>query len=109
MVFVNLLSNAVDAIIQKKSQEGKVKIELFDFRTNYICKISDNGIGMEQDVVKNIFKPFYTTKSKTGLGYGMFFVSSVCSAHKIKINVTSKKEYGTTFTLVIPKLTQGVD
>ncbi|MDO7975742.1 PAS domain-containing sensor histidine kinase [Oceanotoga teriensis] len=103
LVFVNLISNAIDAINRTRKNKGWVKITTFEFRDKLIVKVSDNGEGMDEKILKNIFKPFYTTKTKSGLGYGLFFVSTVCSSHNIKLSVISKRNSGTTFTLVIPK------
>ena len=97
---INLFSNALDAIKDKKG--GRIEVSTFKYKKNVILKISDNGKGMSKDVVKNIFNPFFTTKQKYGLGYGLFFVSSVCITHNIKISVISKENYGTTFTLIFP-------
>ncbi|BBE31230.1 hypothetical protein OSSY52_13710 [Tepiditoga spiralis] len=97
---INLFSNALDAI--KNNKDGVIQISTFKYRKNVVLKISDNGIGMSKDVLNNIFNPFFTTKQKYGLGHGLFFVSSVCITHNIKISVISKENYGTTFTLIFP-------
>lgn len=103
LVFINLISNSMDAINKSYSQEGIIRIKSFDYKDKVVIKVSDNGEGMREEVLKNIFKPFYTTKARSGLGYGLFFVSTICSSHNIKVSVISREKSGTTFTLLVPR------
>jgi len=103
LVFINLISNSMDAINKSYRQEGIIRIKSFDYKDKVVIKVSDNGEGMSEEVLKNIFKPFYTTKARSGLGYGLFFVSTICSSHNIKVSVISREKSGTTFTLLVPR------
>ena len=103
LVMINLISNSIDSIKEKGEENGFIDIKAINYKSNIKLNISDNGKGIPEETLKNIFKPFFTTKSKSGLGYGLFFVSTVCNTLNIKISVSSKKGEGTTFTLLIPK------
>ncbi|MHA1332335.1 MAG: sensor histidine kinase [Candidatus Hodarchaeales archaeon] len=103
MMFINLLNNAYEAILEANREKGLIEIGINSFNEGYIVSIKDNGIGMTREEITRIFEPFYTTKSSTGLGYGLMIVSEVCKNHKIDIEVYSRKGKGSKFVLRIPK------
>jgi len=67
--------------------------------------INDTGVGMNDEVQKHIFEPFYTTKGKEkGVGMGLAAVYGTIKSHGGFINVMSQEDRGTTFTLYFPIL-----
>ena len=65
--------------------------------------VSDNGIGMDKEVVKHIFEPFFTTKEKEkGVGMGLPSVYGTVQSHHGIINVHSEPGRGTVFSLYFP-------
>ncbi|WP_128980635.1 sensor histidine kinase [Halarcobacter ebronensis] len=91
-LFNNLLSNA----IKYNKQKGSINIEL----TNNTLTISDSGIGIEQDKLKDIFSRYFrATNLSGGFGIGLNIVKNICTKYSIKIDVTSQINQGTTFTL----------
>lgn len=100
-VFMNLLSNAIQAIKKK----GKIEIETKDLKqqASIQIEIKDNGGGMTMDVQKHIFEPFYTTKNVgKGIGLGLSITYSIVQQHKGTIQVRSKPNKGTEFILRLP-------
>ncbi len=98
-VFINILINALDAIQGK----GVIKVKsAYDDKNIYIM-ISDNGIGMEDEVRDKIFDPFFTTK-EVGKGTGLGLSVSYGIIKKIagEIKVDSKIGKGSKFTIQIP-------
>jgi len=92
----NILMNAVDAVYP----EGEIDINLRTNENKCTLEIIDNGEGMTNEEVQNIFTPFYTTKSpKSGLGIGLSLVYKIIKEHDAIIYVDSKKDIGTKFTL----------
>jgi PAS domain S-box-containing protein len=96
-VFVNLLSNAIDAMPQggnlsltSEEKDGEVQIIL-----------SDTGTGIPEDALEQIWTPVYTTKAK-GMGLGLPIVRRFVEAHKSTVTVRSKVGEGTTFTVRLP-------
>jgi two-component system, OmpR family, sensor kinase len=91
-VINNLISNA----IKYNKISGQINISL----KNRILKISDTGIGIEEDKLKDIYRRYYrATKEQGGFGIGLNIVSHICAKYNIKIDVESKKNIGTTFFL----------
>ncbi len=100
-VFMNLLSNAADAI---GNSSGIVRIRTHAFTTEKIMiEIEDNGCGIEPDVLDHIFDPFFTTKEVgKGTGLGLSISYGIIQRHNGEINVQSKSGQGTCFRITIP-------
>ena len=101
-VLLNLIINAAQAI---ENDDGKVIIETkYEKKSNEVLiKITDNGKGMDDKTLKNIFDPFYTTKrNKGGTGLGLSISYGIIKEHNGNITVDSKINEGTTFTIRIP-------
>ena len=98
-VFINILSNSVQAINDK----GTISIKTF-FENNYVqIIIKDNGCGIEQEDLDMIFDPFFTTKEPgKGTGLGLSITSNIIEAHKGKIKYFSEINKGTTATILLP-------
>ncbi len=64
--------------------------------------VSDNGVGMSDEVKSKAFDPFFTTKQE-GTGLGLAIVNKIIEAHNGKIFVESVEGSGTTFTINLPK------
>lgn len=99
-LFDNILSNAFEAIAEKKGKiEVKSRIDAKE--GNIEIAVSDNGAGIEKSDLKRIFEPFFTTKSR-GTGLGLSVCYHIVNLHSGKIDVESAKEIGTTFTVTLP-------
>ncbi|OQY33864.1 MAG: hypothetical protein B6241_06530 [Spirochaetaceae bacterium 4572_59] len=66
-----------------------------------ILKISDTGSGISRDSIRKIFEPYYTTKDN-GSGLGLTLVYKVVKEHGGEIQVHSKENLGTTFSILLP-------
>jgi PAS domain S-box-containing protein len=97
--FSNLVINAIQAM----PKGGKLMIRSELDRESSLIQIlfQDTGIGMDEETVKNLFNPFFTTKDK-GVGLGMALTHKIIEDHKGVIEVMSEKEKGSTFILKIP-------
>jgi len=97
-VLINLILNAVDAC--KKSQDAQINVIAEQTpNRNVIIKVHDNGAGIPQDIMENIFVPFFTSKT-TGSGIGLSLCKQIMLLHKGKIIVNSKEGEGSVFSLV---------
>ena len=98
-VFMNLLQNAAQAIPEKG--EVWIKTEPLGDRVN--ISIRDNGIGIAQKDLDQIYDPFFTTKPVgQGTGLGLSITYGIIEKHRGKIKVTSKLNEGTEFIVELP-------
>jgi two-component system NtrC family sensor kinase len=99
-VFLNLLTNAVQAITHDK---GKIKITTRKEGEHVVVKVSDNGTGILPEHLNKIFEPFFTTKEVgKGTGLGLSIVYKIIEKHGGKISVESEVGKGSTFTVLLP-------
>lgn len=102
-VLLNLLVNAAHAI-KSKGIQGVIKIHTYCDREYVKCEISDNGIGISEEHINNIFNPFFTTKP-VGIGTGLGLSIShdiIVNKHSGSIEVRSNEGEGTTFVISLP-------
>ncbi|MEL7002571.1 MAG: ATP-binding protein, partial [Bacteroidota bacterium] len=97
-VWLNLIQNAIHAINGK----GRIEIEAIPNGRNVNMRISDNGIGIPDEIKDKIFDPFFTTKPYgQGSGLGLDIVNKIIKRHQGSISFDSDKS-GTVFKLVLP-------
>ena len=102
-VFLNLMINAYDAIIDG----GKITItttnKTLKGQKGISCSITDTGMGIPESELNKIFDPFYTTKDVgEGTGLGLFVCLGIIETHRGEIQVFSEEGKGTTFSVFIP-------
>lgn len=104
-VLLNVVLNSTYAIKNNiRNEEGKLSIETKSDSEHVYCKISDNGGGISEEIEKNIFTPFFTTKpvgAGAGLGLSIAY-DIVVNKHKGKIDVINNFGIGTTFNITLP-------
>lgn len=98
-VFNNLLKNAIQSI--PENIEGKIQVAIEKSENNVLIKISDNGIGISNEMKDKIFIPNFTTKT-TGMGLGLAMVKNIIENASGKIWFETKVEQGTTFFISLP-------
>ena len=96
-LFLNILLNAIDAMgdggqleVSSETDEGFVKV-----------RIKDSGSGIPDPIRDKVFQPFVTTKEK-GLGLGLAIVQRIVQEHRGKIEMETRQNNGTTFTIHLP-------
>jgi len=109
-VFMNLLSNAIHAVLSKEGLEkdGYIRIGVRDDGDFIKIIFEDNGTGMSDDVKQKIFEPFFTTKQVgEGTGLGMSITFSIIEKHRGTLEVESEAGVGSTFIIRLPKEIEG--
>ena len=99
-IVTNLVKNAIQSI--PENQEFKsVVVEILKEDTNFILKISDNGIGISFENQAYIFEPKFTTKN-SGMGLGLAIIKKIIENYNGSISFESEEEKGTLFTVKLP-------
>jgi signal transduction histidine kinase len=96
---VNILNNAVQAI----EDDGVVRVVTRPKGSVAEIEISDTGVGMSEEKLKSIFKPYFTTKQPgKGTGLGLSIAHSIIEMHSGNIKVKSEVGKGSTFSIDLP-------
>ncbi len=108
--FMNLLGNSIYAVVKKASQtafQPEVAFRLKVDADTVTITFRDNGVGIEQTIIKKIFDPFFTTKT-TGeaSGIGLYISHEIIQNYGGDIYVNSIKNEFTEFTITLPVLKQ---
>ena len=118
IVMINIITNAKEAMedggriiitaanIRLDTNSEQVVSALIDNSGNYVCiTVSDNGSGIDKEILPKIFDPYFSTKqrgAKKGLGLGLSTSYSIIRKHSGAILVESEKGVGTTVSIYLP-------
>ena len=98
-VFTNLLENAKQAIPTDRA--GNISVSLKHENNEVIVAITDNGVGISDEIVRKLFQPYFTTKS-SGTGLGLAMTKKIIEFWKGEIWFETKEGVGTTFYIKMP-------
>ncbi|MCU0516765.1 MAG: HAMP domain-containing histidine kinase [Oscillatoria sp. Prado101] len=105
-VFMNIISNAVDALEEKQvSQDGKQIVITTELDSDWVVvRIADNGVGIAADKQNNIFNTFFTTKPRgVGTGLGLSISRQIVEKkHGGRITFCTAPDAGTEFAIGLP-------
>lgn len=106
----NLLFNLINNAIKYNKPKGDITITGSMVSNTYVLNIIDTGIGIaanELPLIFNRFKKIKQSLQQDSFGLGLPIVRSIAAFHDIRIDITSQKDYGSTFSLVLPsKITE---
>ena len=97
-IMINLLMNAIDSI----EESGSIQVRVRESGKEISLQVIDAGTGIREEMMSEIFKPFYTTKVK-GTGLGLAIVERFTKALGGRIMVESNFGKGSTFSVILPK------
>jgi signal transduction histidine kinase len=104
-VLLNLMSNAVDACLfdEDTAKNHQVDLKTVHEKDNVIkFEVRDNGVGMEEEVIKMLFTSFFSTKGHRGTGLGLMVTRKLIEEHNGTIKVKSEPGKGTTVIVRMP-------
>jgi two-component system phosphate regulon sensor histidine kinase PhoR len=104
----NIIHNLLDNAEKYSSENVDIIIGTENTKSGIMINISDNGIGMTKDQLKNIFEKFYRAHTGNihdvkGFGLGLSYVKAIVDAHGGTINVKSEIGKGSTFSIYLPQ------
>jgi len=104
-VFINLLTNARDALDEVPEEQKRIRILSSLERDRIRIVFEDTGPGIPDDVAKRVFDPCFTTKEVgTGTGLGLSITYSIVKEHGGEIALSTTPAGGATFTVEMPVL-----
>lgn len=106
-VILNILKNAQDALIENKIEDRTVFIDGYEQDNSIYITIEDNAGGIPDEIIKNIFDPYFSTKKKKdGTGLGLYMSKTIVEEHcKGKLSVANGTN-GAQFTISLPIILQ---
>jgi signal transduction histidine kinase len=100
-VIVNLIVNAMDAVSRKPSTERRVTVSTARDVNFAELSVSDTGLGIPTEKLKEVFESFFTTKAK-GMGLGLSIARTIVEAHEGEIWAENKAASGAVFYVRLP-------
>lgn len=100
-VFVNLIDNSMDALVDEQDRRIEIRTQLNPARNSVRIEFSDNGHGIEPGEYEHLFLPYFSTKRK-GTGLGLTIVRQIIGEHQGSIRAEPNATKGTRFIMEIP-------
>ena len=102
-VIMNLLKNAMDALLEKQPKLRQIKIRVGQKDNHQILEVQDNAGGIDGEIIDRIFDPYFTTKGKlNGTGLGLYMSKLIIEEHfRGKLSVQNQ-DSGANFRIELP-------
>ena len=103
----NILHNLVDNAVKYSKDVPDIHIGLRNEGNKLVLSVQDNGMGIPKEHQKRVFDKFYRVPTGNvhnvkGFGLGLFYVKSMCTAHRWKLDLASEPGKGTTISITMP-------
>jgi signal transduction histidine kinase len=106
-MLINLVKNALEAMPEEQKFK-QISLSIWqNQKKDSLCyqhimlEVSDNGDGISEDVIANLFTPYVSTKS-TGTGLGLSIVKKIVEEHSGKIFANNRKDKGAKISVCLP-------
>ena len=101
-VILNLLRNGIDAMHDAAPEDRQLTLSGSRSSSDSVCiDVVDRGPGIPDDVSRNLFRPFFTTKS-SGMGMGLAICQSIVNSHGGTLSYANNLDGGATFSVTLP-------
>jgi two-component system phosphate regulon sensor histidine kinase PhoR len=104
----NVIHNLLDNATKYAEETPQIEVRTYNEKGGLVIEVVDNGKGMTEDQMKQIFEKFYRVPTGSvhdvkGFGLGLYYVKEIVSAHRGRIEVQSEIGVGSTFKIVLPQ------
>ena len=99
---LNIIYNAKDALVEHKEQNRKIAINLTSTQDNAVLTIEDNAGGIAEDILQEIFKPYFSTKGSNGTGIGLNMAKIIVEQHMDGVLKAYNTKEGALFEIQLP-------
>ena len=104
-VVLNIIKNSEDNFLERETKEPKIRIETNKMPAHYEIKISDNGGGIPDHIIANVFDPYFSTKDeKNGSGLGLYMSKMMIEEHSGGLLQVENTNEGAMFIILLPNL-----
>lgn len=102
-VILNLINNAKDVLFDLKVKDPRIRVQSYSKKNQHFIEVSDNGGGIEKDIMEHIFEPYFTTKDEgKGTGIGLYMSKMIIEENMNgKLSVINAYD-GALFTVSVP-------
>jgi len=101
-VVLNIIKNSIDNFIEKKVEDPLIAIRAYEENNQFIIKICDNGGGIDETILPNIFDPYFSTKSeKNGTGLGLYISKIVIENYSAGLLDVKNTDKGVCFETIL--------
>jgi signal transduction histidine kinase len=104
-VFLNLIMNAIEAMSELRSRSHYLQLRSEVDGSRVLVTVEDSGPGVDQESIKRMFAPFYTTKPE-GMGMGLSICQSIVEAHGGRITARPGRHWGIVMEVELPLYTE---
>ncbi len=110
-LIAKVINNLIDNALKYSPPGSKVTIRSFEENDWVVVSVTDQGIGMTEEEIENLFTRFYRAKNDTttqvsGTGLGLYLTKDFVEAHHGKVEVVSASGKGSTFSIKLPLVSQ---
>jgi len=101
-VILNLIRNGIDSMSDAKPADRQLTLVGYQSSPEHIrIDVIDRGHGITEEVSRNLFNPFYTTKT-SGMGMGLAICKTIISSHGGTLSYANNLDAGATFSVTLP-------
>lgn len=101
-IIINLIINAQNALKEMKKKEKSITVTTEMVENKVVLTVVDNGPGISESIMSQIFEPFFSTRNSEGMGLGLAIVKSIITSYHGHISVKTASQGGAIFRVEFP-------